>query len=376
MSAEPPVPPALLAALRAPFLAAGATPIDPPTLLPLSLILELSGEAMRERLLIAQLNGGAEMALRPDFTIAAARHHIESGRREGRYVYEGKAYRAPATAPGEPDEHLQIGLEAFEQRAAPAADAETAAIAWRAAAAGGRSDLSLVLGDVSLFGAFLESLGLSQPARTRLMRVADNPERLAEVMASAGAAATDSRGDPLAGLLAHLEEAEAARALEAIWELAGVEPAGGRTAAEIAHRLASRSPARSPGVTAEQAERIDRYLSVAGEPAASLDEVARLAGPERRALEDLLEGWAVRLAELKSEGAPASTSRLVTAFRREFAYYDGVFFEVRSAALGPERPVAAGGRYDGLFGRLGASLDCGAVGCMVRPARAWAGSES
>jgi len=63
--------------------------------------------------------------------------------------------------------------------------------------------------------------------------------------------------------------------------------------------------------------------------------------------------------------------RLSTAFGRDFGYYDGVLFEVRSTALGDHRPVAAGGRYDSLFGRLGASLACGAVGCMVRPGRAW-----
>jgi ATP phosphoribosyltransferase regulatory subunit len=48
-----------------------------------------------------------------------------------------------------------------------------------------------------------------------------------------------------------------------------------------------------------------------------------------------------------------------------------VLFEVRGAALGEDRPVAAGGRYDGLIARLGGGAG-GAVGCMVRPARALA----
>ena len=64
---------------------------------------------------------------------------------------------------------------------------------------------------------------------------------------------------------------------------------------------------------------------------------------------------------------------LVAAFGRAFGYYDGYLFEVRSAVLGDERPVAAGGRYDGLPARLGAERKTGAVGCMVRPARAYAG---
>ena len=63
--------------------------------------------------------------------------------------------------------------------------------------------------------------------------------------------------------------------------------------------------------------------------------------------------------------------RLSTAFGRDFGYYDGMLFEVRSAALGEHRSVAAGGRYDSLVARLGSDLACSAVGCMVRPGRAW-----
>jgi ATP phosphoribosyltransferase regulatory subunit len=68
--------------------------------------------------------------------------------------------------------------------------------------------------------------------------------------------------------------------------------------------------------------------------------------------------------------------RFSAAFGRAFGYYDGALFEVRSAALGEDQPVAAGGRYDGLPAQLGAHLETGAVGCMVRPGRAWAGAGS
>jgi ATP phosphoribosyltransferase regulatory subunit len=63
--------------------------------------------------------------------------------------------------------------------------------------------------------------------------------------------------------------------------------------------------------------------------------------------------------------------RFAAGFHRPFGYYDGALFEVRSAALGEDQPVAAGGRYDNLPARLGRPLTTGAVGCMVRPARAW-----
>jgi ATP phosphoribosyltransferase regulatory subunit len=76
---------------------------------------------------------------------------------------------------------------------------------------------------------------------------------------------------------------------------------------------------------------------------------------------------------MAERGVPLDRAILTAAFGRAFGYYDGYLFEVRSAALGDERPVAAGGRYDGLPSKLGVTANTGAVGCMVRPARAYAG---
>jgi ATP phosphoribosyltransferase regulatory subunit len=146
---------------------------------------------------------------------------------------------------------------------------------------------------------------------------------------------------------------------------------------EIAHRLSTRAAAaRAPDLNADQAALIGRFLAISGAPAAALEAVGRLAGPGGAKLDAALKGWARRLTALEDEGAPADRMRLSTAFGRDFGYYDGVLFEVRSAALGDDQPVAAGGRYDSLPTRLGAQLACGAVGCMVRPGRAWRGGEA
>ncbi|MGH6972038.1 MAG: ATP phosphoribosyltransferase regulatory subunit, partial [Caulobacteraceae bacterium] len=291
-----------------------------------------------------------------------------------RYLYEGRAFQA--VQPGHDDgyeEFLQIGLEAFETRAEAEADAEIAALAWRAASAGGRTDLSLQLGDVGLFAAFVESLALAPPLAARIRRAFASPRRLRELLGGdAARSAPPANGERLAALLAGLPEAEAAGVLEDLWTLAGVEPVGGRSAAEIAHRLAERaSLAKAPGLTPAEADRIASFLAISDMPAAALEAVERLAD---RSLDAALEGWARRLETISAAGAPGTAMRLSTAFGRDFGYYDGMLFEVRSATLGDGRPLAAGGRYDSLFARLGSPLACGAVGCMVRPARAWKGN--
>jgi ATP phosphoribosyltransferase regulatory subunit len=378
MRAEPAVPPEPLAAIRAPFVALGAEAVDAPILQPLGLLLELAGEAVRARLFVVSAQGGEEACLRPDFTVPVVRQHLDSGQAAGLYFYEGKAFRA-ALAADAPDEFRQIGLERFDppQASAVEADAQMAALAWRSAAAGGRSDLSLWLGDIALFGAFIDSLDLAEPLAARLKRVAGRPRLLAAELARAD----QDQGAPeetgrLAGLLAGLPEAEAASVLEEVWALAGVEPVGGRGPAEIAQRLIRRAEAaRAPALTAAQAEAIRRFLAVEDAPRQAFAAIGAMAGGAP-ALAAALSDWEKRLVALEGAGAPREALRFSASLGHAFDYYDGLTFEVRSQALGAARAVAVGGRYDGLPARLGGPADGRAVGCMVRPWRAYAGGEA
>lgn len=377
MRAEPAVPTGALEAIRAPLLAAGGQPVEAPILQPLGLLLDLAGEAMRARLFVVQAEGGAEACLRPDFTVAVARSHIESGAESGRYVYEGPAFRASQGA-DRAEEFLQLGLEAFGAGDAdPAlADAEIAGLAWRAAAAGGRGDLALWLGDVALFGAFIETLGLPDGLARRLKRVAGRPRLLNAELERVGEAAGAAQPSQLAALLSSFSEAEAASLLEEVWALAGVEPVGGRGPAEIAARLVRRAEASdAAALTAEQAGAIREFMAIAAAPAEGLARVRALAGGKARSLSAALDAWERRLERL-SAAAPLDRLRFAPALGHAFDYYDGITFEVLSEALGPERPVAVGGRYDGLLARLGGPSDGRAVGCMVRPWRAFSGGEA
>ena len=378
MRLERPIPAPVLALIRAAFADQEATPLDAPVVQPLGLFLDLAGEALRERLFIVQSPGGEEACLRPDFTIAAVRAHIASAASTGRYAYEGHAFRVAPKGAERAEEFLQIGLEAFEPDDKAQADAAMAALAWRASAAGGRDDLTLWLGDVALFDALIESLGLAPVLAGRLKRVFASPRRLKAQLnaALAGEEAAPRGGDRLASRLAGLTEAEATGVLEDIWALAGIAPVGGRSAQEIVHRLVERQAvAAAPRLTPAQHDVITRYLAIAGAPAVALAQIGELSGATGP-LADTLADWHRRLQALLDQGVPANRLHLATAFGRGFSFYDGVFFEIRSSALGDEAPVAAGGRYDTLPGRMGAVDAASAVGCMVRPGRAWSGGAA
>jgi ATP phosphoribosyltransferase regulatory subunit len=366
--AEAVPPPAVLERMRAPLLA-GAERIDPPVLQPLGAYLELLGEGMRGRLFTVDGEGAEDACLRPDLTVAVAREHLARGAATGRYFYEGVAFRAAPAGSSRPQEFLQLGAERLGGRNAERDDAETVAAAFRAAEAGGRTDLLLVMGELSLFDDFCAGLGVGATARTRLKRRLGSAEAFRAELERTPAPSSDGR---LSALLGGLPADEATQVLEELWTLAGVTAVGGRSAGEIASRLAERG--RAGGVSNAQASLIARWVEIGGEPLAAIAEAMVLA---RRAGVDLhgrLEGCARRVAALATAGVELGRMRLDFGFGRPFGYYDGFLFEIRSAALPEDAPVAAGGRYDGLLGRLQPGAEAPAVGCMVRPGRAWVGA--
>ena len=378
---EPAVPREVLEAVRTPFMAGGAEPIDTPVMLPLAQVLDLAGEAMRARLFVVQADGIDEACLRPDFTIPVASAHLALDRAEGRYVYEGKAFQVAPPGSDRAEEFVQVGLEMLGRRAPRAADGEALHLAWRAAEAGGRKDLRATLGDIGLFAGFVDGLGLDPGTAARLKRAFLRPGKMAAELARAQSSDGGVReGDKVAELLAGLPEAQAAAALEELWTLAGIEPVGGRGAAEIVRRLAERANSRSaPRLSAAQGELITRFLAIEGRPQAALDQAEALAREAGADLDGLWADWAERLNLLADAGLPDAALTLAAGFGRPFGYYDGFLFAVWSEALGPDEPVAAGGRYDSLLTRMGGKTSeagaASAVGAMVRPARAWNGAH-
>jgi ATP phosphoribosyltransferase regulatory subunit len=374
MNVEPPLPHAALEPIRAPFAALGVPHIDAPILLPLGPLLDLAGEAMRGRLFLVQ-GDGEDACLRPDFTIAVARAHIAGGREAARYLYEGKAFRVAPKGSGRAEEFMQIGLEIFGGGRDPKVDAEVASLAWRAAAAGGRADLTMLLGDIALFAALIDAMGLAPALAARLKRAFARGGAVSQELARAQASAPPPRqGDRLAALLADLPEADAAAVLEDLWSIAGIQPVGGRSPGEIAHRLVQRGEAaRGPRLTPGEAGLIGDFLALAGAPRRTLDGARKLVAKGKLALDAELDAWSTRLDAMIADGAAEDRLRFQANFGRSFSYYDGFLFEVRSADLADDAPVAAGGRYDALPGQLGGEV-AGAVGCAVRPGRAWAKS--
>jgi ATP phosphoribosyltransferase regulatory subunit len=158
--------------------------------------------------------------------------------------------------------------------------------------------------------------------------------------------------------------------LEEVWRLAGIAPVGGRSPTEIAQRLIGRAEAaRSPTLTIGQAQAISAFLTISATPEQALSEVLQLGGANAKALRDKVEEWRAKLDTMAEAGLPVDQASFVTALGHAFDYYDGLTFEVRSAGLANDLPLAVGGRYDGLLVRMGGPPQSRAIGAMVRPGR-------
>jgi ATP phosphoribosyltransferase regulatory subunit len=345
------------------FLDAGFSRIDLPVLQPASAFLDMSGEEIRGRLYLTSDPSGAELCLRPDFTIPVCLAHLASLERafEAQYAYLGPVFRA---RPGESGEMIQTGLESYGRRDIEAADAEILALALEAADLAGAGPLTVKIGDARVFDGVLGALGLPEVWLRRVRRGLAQGRPLEAILNGGGQGATAQ-----SGVLAALERADHAGAkalVEDLLAIAGIASVGGRSAGEIADRLLEQAAARADaGVNAEQEAILRRFLSLSGDPDTASLGLRSLARDAKLNLAPALDSFDQRVGFLAARGLKISEFEYSAAFVRDLDYYTGFVFEAADAASPKARAALGGGRYDGLARKLGGAADLPAVGAAI-----------
>src|ERR1700750_655385 len=151
------------------FARAGYVHAEPDILQPADPFLDLSGEDIRKSLYLTTDATGEELCLRPDLTIPVARDYLASPRAglPAGFSYLGPVFRYRW---GKPSQFLQAGIESFRRQDPAAADAEMLALALEATSAFDVSDVEIRTGDVALFNALIDALGLYPVWRRRLLK--------------------------------------------------------------------------------------------------------------------------------------------------------------------------------------------------------------
>lgn len=345
----------------------GYARVEPPLLQPAGLFLDLSGEDIRRRLYLTQGPDGAELCLRPEYTIPVCIAHLGAGGGPARYCYAGPVFRH---RPGESGEFRQAGLESIGRPDIEAADGDVLADALDGLAAFPPRDLEIRVGDMGLFDAVATALDVPAALRRRLVLALAAGRPIDTALGSPDPRA--GRSD-YAGLLAAIEGQDpgGARAfVEDVISIAGIAPVGGRSAAEIAERFLSKASQRSGPITGRSREVLRRYLAIAAPLDRATGAVRELVREAGLAVAPALDRFARRADEIGRRGLDLSRLRFAADFARNLDYYTGFVFEVRDAARPDGRVLVAGGRYDRLLHRLGAAApEIPAVGCAFWPDR-------
>ena len=148
-----------------------------------------------------------------------------------------------------------------------------------------------------------------------------------------------------------------ARALvQDLLAIAGIDAVGGRTAGEIADRFLEQAALRSgDAIGTEKRQILESYLAVSGDPDVAADKLQTLARSAALDLGRALDAFELRNGFIAARGVAIEETRFSAAFVRDFDYYTGFVFEARDPSRPDARPALAGGRYDGLARKLGAS---------------------
>jgi ATP phosphoribosyltransferase regulatory subunit len=344
------------------FARAGFARVEPAILQPMDPFLDLSGEDIRRRMFVTQDGAGRDWCLRPEYTIPVARDHIAAGADSGSYCYAGPVFRIRS---GEPSEFAQAGLESFGRTDSTAADAEIMALTLEAVSAQGFSEPVIRMGDGALLTGFLDALNVPPAARRRLLRaVAQGAADPLSHLDATSAPATESH----AGLAAALQgqDRNAARAfVEDVLAIAGISSVGGRSAGDIAERFLAKA-AEKDQVMGDQARRVlARIFAVTGDPDEALAALRGLATAADLDVEPALDRFDERIGFLAARGVDVARITFSARFARNLDYYTGFVFELTDPARADGKPVAGGGRYDGLMQRLGAPRPVPAVGASI-----------
>ena len=361
-------PDARAEALVATYERAGYGRVAPAMLQPAEPFLDLSGEDIRRRMYLTTAPDGGEFCLRPDLTIPVSRDYLASplaGKAAG-FCYLGPVFRHRSDAPAE---FLQAGIESFGRADKTAADAEMLSLGLEATAHYGVPAPDVQIGDVALFASLIAGLDLPPAWKRRLVKDFNRKTNLAQDLDRLVLGGNNTRPE-YQGVLAALagSDPKGARALVTdLLSIAGINAVGGRSVAEIAERFLEQSAlGASAKLPRDIRGLIERFLAIQGNPdegAAALRALAAEANMTP-ALAPALDQFESRTGFLEARGVDVKRVHFSTAFGRGFDYYTGLVFELTD----PKRtgdPLVAGGRYDELLARLGATSPIPAVGFAI-----------
>jgi len=378
--------------MRALFTKAGYEPVSPAILQPADILLDCSGEALRARTYVFTDLDGTELCLRPDITVPTARLYMERHPtvfEEARYCYNGPTFRySPASSARKnkgktvrPREFRQMGLELYAMRDRLAAEAEIFKLTLDGVEQAGLSDYRIKIGDLGLFGAFLDAIDMPDRWRVRLKHHFWRPELFHKLLhelawssenKSSENKSSENNGEPQKNT-PHLDPKDPISAMLVVSRYMSknnIPLFGNRTLEEITLRLLEQQlDSDQQRLSGDHVQLIEDYLDINGPPRAAVARINDLTDKAGISIDKALRNFEKRLDLFKARGIDLKSTEFSAEFGRDFEYYTGFVFQVEAPDSAQIGPIAGGGRYDKLLQKLGASEKVKAIGCAIHTER-------
>ncbi len=348
--------------------------IAPDILQPADVFLDRSGENIRQRAYVFSDLDGAELCLRPDLTVPAARVYLSNypqADQPARYCYRGPAFRYQSGA--NPREFEQMGVEFFGDNDRQAVEAEVLVLAIEALKAVGLKDFSVHLGDLGLFAAIADKIDMPARWRERMKHHFWRPGAFRNLLSSLS---DGTYGDPGSNLMKVLDEIAGMKAdditsaVSKVLDAKDMPLAGLRGLDEIAARLAEQAADRAQApLDTEVVKAIGDYLLIDGPPRESLEQVDAIAKRLGIDISTAQQAFTRRLDLAQERGVDLDNARFSAEFGRNLEYYTGFVFQLELPDSNASGQIAGGGRYDGLLTDIGAPKPVPAIGCAIHTER-------
>lgn len=359
----------------------GYRPITVPLVEHTELYLRKSGQEIVTRM-YDFVYQNRRLCLRPEMTASIIRAYVEHLEEQAplpvRLYYGGAVFRYERPQRERYRQFSQVGVELLGS-SGPMADAEVIWTACRGLNQLGLQNCRVVIGHIGVLSKFLEGLQLGSRLQNLLLSSVDVlrsqqgrqkvEQRLREIYPDyqpSGNASMipgqEGRLDKLVTLFQHLDDADAKAAILELLGNLNVDLKGSRSPEEIASRLLDKIHRQNRIPLIDKAlEFMIELSALEGEPFQVLEQGRELLpryGLDTAPLEELR----AIIEVLKHYDLDWGQVSLDLGLSRGLQYYTGMIFEIHHEALGAERQLCGGGRYDELVTTLGGKSGTPATG--------------
>ena len=321
---------------------------EPDFLLDSDYIIQRSGESFRKLMLTFEDDTGKSICLRPDLTIASCIKYLkDNSKKNSKIFYFGQAYRRSSSSKDKVIND-QLGIEILGSKNKSADDLKVLKTVVKSIKKIKIKNISIKVGDVSLFKKLIDSLKIPERWKMRLKRHFWRPKYFEDLLSRLE---TNSDIDPTTVDIDKKKFTEM-KTLNQNNEIAN------RKISEILSRFHRKIKDPRLFVENKKIARIIRNFLKINCTIDKLEKNLKVFVKKNKISKSVYKD----LSTIKNLSKINPKIIFSTDFGRDIEYYTGIVFEIYNLS---QKEIARGGRYDDLLKSLGSKKNISAVGAAI-----------